>query len=170
MSYISITFVCTYSSSKEPFHSDSCRELRREQVLQNEMNLAFSVYNQFAIQVEQAKIELKKESPIFSTLNPIEIPSSKSEPIVWKIVFKYFSIGIIMCLMIMILGAFKWFLLLSIQNKEITFFRALESYYLGYALNYYLYAFAYTHKKGIIQEYNPMVKIWRESYFRNILS
>lgn len=74
----------------------------REQVLQNEMNLAFSVYNQFAMQVEQAKIELKKESPIFSTLNPIEIPSSKSEPIVWKIVFKYFSIGIIMCLMILI--------------------------------------------------------------------
>ena len=72
------------------------------QVLQNEMNLAFSVYNQFAMQVEQAKIELKKESPIFSTLNPIEIPSSKSEPIVWKIVFKYFSIGIIMCLMILI--------------------------------------------------------------------
>ena len=32
----------------------------REQVLQNEMNLAFSVYNQFAMQVEQAKIELKK--------------------------------------------------------------------------------------------------------------
>ena len=49
---------------------------------------------------------------------------------------------ILLCLMIMILGAFKWFLLLSIQNKEITFFRALESYYLGYALNYYLYAFA----------------------------
>lgn len=48
---------------------------------------------------------------------------------------------ILLCLMIMILGAFKWFLLLSIQNNEITFFRALESYYLGYALNYYLYAF-----------------------------
>ena len=48
---------------------------------------------------------------------------------------------ILLCSIIMILGAFKWFLLLSIQNNEITFFRALESYYLGYALNYYLYAF-----------------------------
>ncbi len=42
----------------------------------------------------------------------------------------------------MILGALKWFLLLNIQNTKITFIRTLESCYLGYALNYYLFGFA----------------------------
>jgi hypothetical protein len=74
----------------------------KETVLQNDMNLAFTIYNQLAVQLEQAKIDLKKESPIFSALNPIEVPNTKSEPIIWKILFKYFSIGIIMCLIILI--------------------------------------------------------------------
>ena len=60
----------------------------KETVLQNDMNLAFTVYNQLAGQLEQAKIDLKKESPIFSALNPIEVPSTKSEPITWKIFIK----------------------------------------------------------------------------------
>ncbi len=72
----------------------------KETVLQNDMNLAFTVYNQLAGQLEQAKIDLKKESPIFSSLNPIEIPNTKAEPIVWKILFKFLSIGFIICLII----------------------------------------------------------------------
>ena len=42
----------------------------------------------------------------------------------------------------MILGALKWFLLLNVQNKKKYFIRTLESYYLGYALNYYLFGVA----------------------------
>jgi hypothetical protein len=72
----------------------------RETVLQNDMNLAFTVYNQLAGQLEQAKIDLKKESPIFSSLNPIEIPTTKAEPVLWKILFKFLSIGFIICLII----------------------------------------------------------------------
>jgi len=78
----------------------------RETVLQNDMNLAFTVYNQLAGQLEQAKIDLKKESPIFSSLNPIEIPNSRVEPIIWKILFKYFSIGIIVCLIVIVYDFF----------------------------------------------------------------
>tara|TARA_B100000085_G_scaffold284881_2_gene319159 strand:+ start:1052 stop:2032 length:981 start_codon:yes stop_codon:yes gene_type:complete len=49
---------------------------------------------------------------------------------------------VLLCFIIMILGALKWFLLLNIQNKKISFIRTLESYYLGYALNYYLFGVA----------------------------
>tara|TARA_Y100000590_G_C15740141_1_gene1019994 strand:+ start:1935 stop:2915 length:981 start_codon:yes stop_codon:yes gene_type:complete len=49
---------------------------------------------------------------------------------------------IFLCLIIMILGALKWFLLLKVQNKKISFLRTLESYYLGYALSYYLFGVA----------------------------
>jgi hypothetical protein len=78
----------------------------RETVLQNDMNLAFTVYNQLAGQLEQAKIDLKKESPIFSSLNPIEIPNTRAEPIIWKILFKYLSIGIIACLIVIVYDFF----------------------------------------------------------------
>ena len=78
----------------------------RETVLQNDMNLAFTVYNQLAGQLEQAKIDLKKESPIFSSLNPIEIPNTRAEPIIWKILFKYLSIGIIVCLIVIVYDFF----------------------------------------------------------------
>ena len=49
---------------------------------------------------------------------------------------------IFLCLIIMILGSLKWFLLLKVQNKKISFLRTLESYYLGYALSYYLFGVA----------------------------
>lgn len=74
----------------------------REQILQNEMNLAFTVYNELAGQVEQARIDLKKETPLFTSLDPITIPGAKSEPIVSKIVFKYFSIGFLMSMILLI--------------------------------------------------------------------
>lgn len=86
----------------------------REIVLQNDMNLAFTVYNQLAGQLEQAKIDLKKESPIFSSLNPIEVPNTKSEPIIWKIFFKYLSIGFIICL---IFTVYDFFLITKLNHE-----------------------------------------------------
>jgi hypothetical protein len=46
----------------------------REQVLNNDVTLTFTLFNQIATQLEQAKIELKKETPVFSFLKPINIP------------------------------------------------------------------------------------------------
>lgn len=46
----------------------------REQVLNNDVTLTFGLFNQIATQLEQAKIELKKETPVFSFLKPINIP------------------------------------------------------------------------------------------------
>jgi hypothetical protein len=57
----------------------------REQILNNEMNISFNIYNQFAVQLEQAKIQLKKETPIFTVLEPISINWEKSDPIMIKI-------------------------------------------------------------------------------------
>lgn len=46
----------------------------REQVLNNDATLTFGLFNQIATQLEQAKIELKKETPVFSFLKPINVP------------------------------------------------------------------------------------------------
>jgi hypothetical protein len=44
---------------------------------QNEFNLYAGIYNQLILQLEQAKIQLKKDSPIFTFVEPIYIPDGK---------------------------------------------------------------------------------------------
>lgn len=50
------------------------------QRLQNEYNITFEMYKGLATQLEQAKIRVKEETPVFTVLEPIQIPISKSEP------------------------------------------------------------------------------------------
>ncbi|MBU2916049.1 Wzz/FepE/Etk N-terminal domain-containing protein [Reichenbachiella agariperforans] len=52
-------------------------ELRR---IENEYNVAFEVYKGLASQVEQMKIKLKKETPVFTVLEPVRVPEDKSKP------------------------------------------------------------------------------------------
>ena len=50
------------------------------QRLQNEMNIAFEVYKGLATQLEQAKIKVKEETPVFTVLEPVKVPVEKSRP------------------------------------------------------------------------------------------
>ena len=50
-------------------------ELQR---IQNEYSVAFEVYKGLASQVEQAKIKLKEEMPVFTVLEPVIVPVEKS--------------------------------------------------------------------------------------------
>jgi uncharacterized protein involved in exopolysaccharide biosynthesis len=52
----------------------------RENRLTNEYNLAFSIYSDIARQREQAAIEVKKETPIFTVVEPVTVPVEKSAP------------------------------------------------------------------------------------------
>ena len=60
------------------------------QRLQNEYNLAFDVYKGLATQLEQAKIKVKEETPVFTVLEPVKIPILKSKP--KRILISFFSI------------------------------------------------------------------------------
>lgn len=51
-----------------------------QQRLQNEYNIAFEVYKGLATQLEQAKIKVKEQTPVFTTLEPVVVPIDKSEP------------------------------------------------------------------------------------------
>lgn len=48
--------------------------------LQNEMNITFEVYKGLATQLEQAKIKVKEETPVFTVLEPVKVPVEKSKP------------------------------------------------------------------------------------------
>ncbi|MEQ9443816.1 MAG: Wzz/FepE/Etk N-terminal domain-containing protein [Cyclobacteriaceae bacterium] len=47
---------------------------------ETEYNLAFSLYQSVAQQLEQARIKVQEETPIFKVLEPIQVPLKKSEP------------------------------------------------------------------------------------------
>lgn len=51
-----------------------------EERLQAEYNLAFNVFNTLSQQLEQAKIKVQEETPVFKVLEPAQVPLQKSKP------------------------------------------------------------------------------------------
>jgi hypothetical protein len=52
----------------------------RLQRLQYEFDLSFSLYSEMAKNLEQARIKISKDTPIFSVIDPVVVPRSKSHP------------------------------------------------------------------------------------------
>ncbi len=50
------------------------------QRLQNEYNINFEVFKGLATQMEQAKIKVKEQTPVFTVLEPVKVPVDKSKP------------------------------------------------------------------------------------------
>lgn len=50
------------------------------QRLQNEYNINFEIYKGLATQLEQAKIKVKEETPVFTVLEPVSVPFVRSKP------------------------------------------------------------------------------------------
>ena len=51
-----------------------------EERLQSEYSIAFNVYSELAKQLEQAQIQVKEDTPVFSILKPAVVPNQKSKP------------------------------------------------------------------------------------------
>ncbi len=64
------------------------------QRLQNEMDISFEVYKGLASQLEQAKIKVKEETPVFTVLEPVRIPEDKAKPsrMVIMIIFTFLGV------------------------------------------------------------------------------
>lgn len=50
------------------------------QRLEAEYNFAFNIYTELAKQLEQARLQVAKDTPIFSVIQPVTIPNEKSAP------------------------------------------------------------------------------------------
>ena len=48
--------------------------------IESELNIAQTVVQQLASQVEQAKLQVNKDTPVFTTINPVTVPFEKSAP------------------------------------------------------------------------------------------
>jgi len=60
-----------------------------------EYSLIFGVYSELAKKLEQAKIEVKEETPVFTVIKPVSVPTEKSKPNRPYIVTIFISIGLI---------------------------------------------------------------------------
>ena len=67
----------------------------QQERLQNEYQLAYAVYSNLAQQLEQAKIQVKQETPVFSIIQPITVPNQRFKPKRTQILIIWTFIGII---------------------------------------------------------------------------
>jgi LPS O-antigen subunit length determinant protein (WzzB/FepE family) len=65
----------------------------QEEKLVNDYNLAYTIYGEMAKQLEQAKIQVKDATPVFSIIQPAYIPLEKTKPQRVLIVFLFSFIG-----------------------------------------------------------------------------
>ncbi|MFT7157307.1 MAG: LPS O-antigen subunit length determinant protein (WzzB/FepE family) [Parvicella sp.] len=66
------------------------------QKLRSEFDLAFSIYSDLVKQVEQAKIQVSRDTPVFSIIKPVTVPTKKSKPMKFFILMSYLMTGIIL--------------------------------------------------------------------------
>lgn len=72
-----------------------------EERLQSEFSIAMNVYNELAKQLEQAKIQVKEETPVFSVLEPALVPLERTKPkkamivVIWLFLGAIAGVGII---------------------------------------------------------------------------
>ena len=71
----------------------SARARTQEERLQSEYQLAFDVYSGLAQQMEQARIQVKEETPGFSIIKPVTVPLEKSKPQRSKILVIWIFLG-----------------------------------------------------------------------------
>ena len=51
-----------------------------EERLTSQYNLIYAVYSDLAKQLEQAKIQVKQDTPVFTIIEPVSVPTKKSKP------------------------------------------------------------------------------------------
>lgn len=77
----------------ENFSMVTQRAKAKEDVLMAEFNLAFDVYRGLAQQREQAEIQLKKDTPLFTEFEPVSAPFGKAEPNIPRILIMFIVFG-----------------------------------------------------------------------------
>jgi len=70
--------------------------------LESEFNISRTVYGELAKQLEQAKIQVKNDTPVFAIIKPVVVPLKKSEPQRFTILFIWMVIGTILGVVVVV--------------------------------------------------------------------
>ena len=88
-------------------------ELRK---LTSEYNISFSLYNQLAKELESQRLEVKKDTPVFTILEPVTIPLERSKPIRSSIIKLWFLSGFMFSIFIIITSHILFYLFISYKK------------------------------------------------------
>jgi len=72
--------------------------LNQQDRLEAEYNFSFSIYTELAKQLEQAKLQVSKDTPVFSIIQKVSIPIQKSSPNRPKILLIFILVGLVSAL------------------------------------------------------------------------
>ncbi len=75
--------------------------------LQYEVDLSYNLYSELAKQLEEAKIKIQRETPIFKVLEPAQIPVIKSEPKRSVMVLGIAFLGMILTMLVILAKNYK---------------------------------------------------------------
>ncbi|HAC15981.1 MAG TPA: hypothetical protein DCE78_08570 [Bacteroidetes bacterium] len=89
-----------------------------EQNLQNEYNLAFSVFSSLSEQLEQARIKLQTETPVINVLQEPLYPTSKSRPNRISFIIGYVFVGFVFAVTFLLLKQPFRNVIHTIRNKD----------------------------------------------------
>ena len=64
--------------------------------LESEVNISESIVQQLASQVEQAKLQVNKDTPVFTTIKPVTIPFERSAPKRSLIIITFLFLGFVL--------------------------------------------------------------------------
>jgi LPS O-antigen subunit length determinant protein (WzzB/FepE family) len=64
--------------------------------LESELNISESIVQQLASQVEQAKLQVNKDTPVFTTIKPVTVPFQRSAPKRSLIVIAFGFLGLVL--------------------------------------------------------------------------
>jgi len=76
----------------------SSTAMNQLQTYEAEYNFAFNIYTEMAKQLEQSKIQVSKDTPVFSIIQPAIIPSGKSAPKGLFVIIIFIIIGLVSAL------------------------------------------------------------------------
>jgi hypothetical protein len=83
----------------------------RQQQLQNDYGITLNTYNQLAAQLEQARIDLKKQTPLFTVLEPVYVPLSPDPSSSMGAITLNAAIGAVVGMVLILLLLFRQYIL-----------------------------------------------------------
>ncbi|MCH7409673.1 Wzz/FepE/Etk N-terminal domain-containing protein [Belliella sp. DSM 111904] len=76
----------------------SAAAMNQQDRMEAEYNFVFNVYTELAKQVEQAKLQVAKDTPVFSVIEPVSVPNERSAPKRPLIIIIFTVLGFIVAL------------------------------------------------------------------------
>ncbi|MCH3884613.1 GNVR domain-containing protein [Tenacibaculum aquimarinum] len=93
----------------------SAKSQTRLATLKGEFNLSYEVYSELAKQLETQKIQVKEDTPVFTTVKPVLVPVEKNAPKRMVIIFVFTVLGLLLAITTVLLK--EKYLLLTDKKK-----------------------------------------------------